>query len=136
MNTAEHLLKYGIKPSVQRMAIMEYLRTHRTHPTADEIYSALSPSIPTLSKTTVYNTLKLFSEKGAALSLNIEDKNTRFDGDVSSHAHFICENCGQIHDLPLSEQQNTALKQQTNDLMIKEVQVYYKGYCKTCKHNH
>ena len=43
---------------MQRIAIMEYLMEHRTHPSADEIYTALSPSMPTLSKTTVYNTLK------------------------------------------------------------------------------
>ena len=39
------------KRQVQRIAIMNYLIEHRTHPTVDEIYTALSPSIPTLSKT-------------------------------------------------------------------------------------
>lgn len=29
------LLGHGIKPSVQRLAVMEYLKTHCTHPTAD-----------------------------------------------------------------------------------------------------
>ena len=38
------LLGHGIKPSVQRLAVMEYLKTHCTHPTADEIFSALSPN--------------------------------------------------------------------------------------------
>ena len=56
------LVKYGIHPSVQRIAIMDYLIKHRTHPTVDEVYTALSDEIPTLSKTTVYNTLKLFAE--------------------------------------------------------------------------
>lgn len=54
----ERLQGHNIKPSVQRIAIMKYLMEHRTHPTVDEIYTALSPTIPTLSKTTVYNTLK------------------------------------------------------------------------------
>ena len=53
MNSVDRLVKYGIKPSVQRIAIMDYLMTHRTHPTADEVYMALCDSIPTLSKTTV-----------------------------------------------------------------------------------
>ena len=44
---------------MQRIAIMEYLMEHPIHPSADDIYTALSPSMPTLSKTTVYNTLKL-----------------------------------------------------------------------------
>ena len=46
---------------MQRIAIMEYLMDNPIHPSADDIYTALSPSMPTLSKTTVYNTLKLFS---------------------------------------------------------------------------
>ncbi|MBR4922900.1 MAG: transcriptional repressor, partial [Bacteroidaceae bacterium] len=57
MKTYEYLLSFGIKPSVQRIAIMDYLMTHRTHPAIDEIYLALCEDIPTLSKTTVYNTL-------------------------------------------------------------------------------
>ena len=29
------LRRYNIKPSVQRMAVLDYLMTHHTHPTAD-----------------------------------------------------------------------------------------------------
>ncbi|EJX04128.1 iron uptake regulatory protein [gut metagenome] len=69
-------MDHGVKPSVQRIAIMDYLLKNRTHPTAEEIYSALVNLIPTLSKTTVYNTLKLFVEQGAALMLTIDEKNS------------------------------------------------------------
>ena len=60
----EQLTLHGVKPSVQRLAVMEYLLTHRTHPTVDEIYRALVSKIPTLSQATVYNTLKLFVSHG------------------------------------------------------------------------
>ena len=97
-----YLMEYGIRPSLQRLAIMEYLVTHPTHPTADEIHTALSPSMPTLSKTTVYNTLKLLAAHRAILLLDIDERNSRFDGDVSPHAHFRCRNCGAVYDLPLA----------------------------------
>ena len=71
MNVYEYLLSYDIKPSVQRIAIMDYLLKHHTHPCIDEIYMALHDDIPTLSKTTVYNTLKLFVEHGAAKMLMV-----------------------------------------------------------------
>ena len=74
---------------MQRIAIMQYLMEHPIHPSADDIYTALSPSMPTLSKTTVYNTLKLFSEQGAAQMLTIDEKNTNFDADTSIHSHFF-----------------------------------------------
>lgn len=54
MDVIERLQSHSIKPSVQRIAIMQYLMDHHTHPTVDEIYTALAPSMPTLSKTTVY----------------------------------------------------------------------------------
>lgn len=56
MTAYEYLLDHQIKPSVQRIAIMDYLLKHKTHPCIDEIYTALCKEIPTLSKTTVYNT--------------------------------------------------------------------------------
>ena len=72
MKSYDYLISYNIKPSVQRIAIMDYLLAHKTHPSIDEIYLALCKDIPTLSKTTVYNTLKLFVEHGAALMLTID----------------------------------------------------------------
>lgn len=50
MKPYERLLEHNIKPSMQRIAIMEYLMNHPIHPSADDIYTALSPSMPTLSK--------------------------------------------------------------------------------------
>ena len=44
MDVVKRLQNHNIKPSVQRIAIMNYLIEHRTHPTVDEIYTALSPS--------------------------------------------------------------------------------------------
>ena len=134
MTTANYLIEHNIKPSVQRVAVMDYLKEHKTHPTADEIFNALSPAMPTLSKTTVYNTLKLFTEQGAALCINIEEKNARFDGDVSQHAHFICLACGSIYDV-FAKFDNTVSIKSFDGLTITQMQIYYKGFCKKCKEN-
>ena len=131
MNASSYLLEHGIKPSIQRIVIMEYLETHKTHPTVDEIYNALSPDIPTLSKTTVYNTLKLFVEKGVAISINIDEKNVRYDGDVSVHAHFICSRCGNIYDV-YSESLIAVACSKLGNKKVLETQVYYRGYCEKC----
>ena len=47
MKPYDRLLEHNIKPSMQRIAIMEYLMEHPIHPSADDIYTALSPSMPT-----------------------------------------------------------------------------------------
>ena len=57
--TASILKDHGIRPSLQRVCVYRYLRGVKTHPTVDEIYSALLPEYPSLSRTTVYNTLEL-----------------------------------------------------------------------------
>ena len=132
MNSGDRLVKYGIKPSVQRIAIMDYLMTHRTHPTADEVYMALCNSIPTLSKTTVYNTLKLFVEQQAALMLTINDKNVHFDGDTSLHSHFFCRRCGKVYDLPYSGKKREARELDIEGHAVEEIHHYYKGICKEC----
>lgn len=132
MKSYDRLLEYNIKPSMQRIAIMEYLMEHRTHPSADEIYTKLSPTMPTLSKTTVYNTLKLFSEQGAALMLTIDERNANFDADTSQHAHFLCKKCGQIYDLPFSKEVKAVEGLQMDGHEVREMHYYYKGICKKC----
>ena len=131
-NIGNRLLEFGVKPSMQRIAIMEYLTEHFTHPTVDLIFNDLYPSIPTLSKTTVYNTLKLLEEQGAIQAIHIDDKNVRYDADISHHAHFKCKCCGCILDLPLKDLPAFENKD-SEDIVITECQVYYKGYCKKCK---
>lgn len=123
-----YLEKFGIRPSVQRIAIAEYLMKHRTHPTADEIFAALSSQIPTLSKTTVYNTLKLFAESGVTTMLVIDEKNIRFDGETKPHAHLKCKKCGKIIDVMGCRLPRYRRK----DFCVLETQVFFLGFCEEC----
>ena len=144
MKSYDYLISYNIKPSVQRIAIMDYLLAHKTHPSIDEIYLALCKDIPTLSKTTVYNTLKLFVEHGAALMLTIDEKNACFDGDTSLHApvsythlrahetNFLCKKCGKIFDLPYSNEVKKVEQIDMNGFKVDEIHQYYKGICPAC----
>ncbi|NDV65254.1 Fur family transcriptional regulator [Bacteroides sp. 224] len=127
-----YLKSHDIKPTMQRVVIMQYLMEHRTHPTIDEIFCSLSPSIPTLSKATVYNTLKLLYEKNAVLSLTIDEKNVRYDAYTYTHAHFKCKKCGRIYDIPLDENQVPPFSNDTNH-KLDETQVYFLGICEHCQ---
>lgn len=127
------LIEYNIKPSPQRMAIMEYLLNSNTHPTIDEMYNCLIKSMPTLSKTTIYNTLKLFIENGAAQMLTINEKTSCYDADTTPHAHFICEKCNKVLDLYYDIEDIVPKSENMHGHMIKSMQVYYRGICKDCK---
>lgn len=134
VQTHRYLQQYSIKPSMQRTAVMEYLMQNKIHPTIDEIFTALSPIMPTLSKTTVYNTLDLFVEKGAVQVLTLDEKNARYDVDISKHAHFFCKSCGKVHDI---FNLNSEIFSFPNSPMftINSVEISYSGICNTCKGN-
>ena len=126
----EYLKENGIKPSFQRIKILEYLLNTKEHPTVDTIYKFLISEIPTLSKTTVYNTLNLFVENGIAIIVTIEENEARYDADTSIHGHFKCKKCGKVYDFSVDENNLTA-----NDLdgfVIHNQHVYYKGICNKC----
>lgn len=131
ISTYDYLNQHNVKPSVQRMAVMNYLREHRTHPTADEIYTNLVGSIPTLSKTTVYNTLRLLVENGAAIMLTIDERNACFDAYVEPHAHFFCNECKKVYDLPLKSSL-IGLTNDTEGFTVTESNLYYRGICSNC----
>ena len=97
-NIKEYLLEHNIKPSYSRIHIMEYLLSKKSHPTVDEIYKELAKDIPTLSKTTVYNTLSIFADNNIARVVTIEDNETRYDADMLNHGHFKCKSCGVVYD--------------------------------------
>jgi Fur family transcriptional regulator, peroxide stress response regulator len=126
------LSQKGLQPSVQRVAILEFLCTNRIHPTAEQIWLRLSPGMPTLSRTTVYNTLKLFAELGIVRTLVIEEKEMRFDIDTSHHGHFSCDRCGRVFDFA-ARNPGAAAASELDGFEIRERHLYYKGLCKECR---
>ncbi len=68
---AEQLRRFGVAPSTPRIAVYKYLCEMRNHPTADEVYNVLLPLYPTLSRTTVYNTMKVLREHRAVQTILI-----------------------------------------------------------------
>lgn len=134
LETHQYLRHYSIKPSMQRSAVMNFLLHNRIHPTIDEIYLALSPTMPTLSKTTVYNALDLFVERGAVRALVIDDKNVRYDVNISAHAHFMCRSCGGIQDI-FGLKTSMYLMPESNKFKIEAIDICYFGNCINCSDN-
>ena len=92
------LIALGIRPSIQRVAIMKYLQAHHTHPTVEDVFLALKKQLPTVSRTTVYNTLRMLSEHHAALMITIDEHRVCYDGVTDPHAHFFCKRCEKVFD--------------------------------------
>ena len=111
---------------------MDYLLTHYTHPTVEEVFLALRGEIPTLSRTTVYKTLRMLSEHKAAQMITIDDHRVCYDGDTTPHVHFFCKHCGKVYDL-VDEVAPMPSNNVIDGNLIDESQLYYKGICKKCR---
>jgi Fur family transcriptional regulator, iron response regulator len=96
------LRERGIQPTSQRVAVARYVLQTDEHPSADQVFAKVKPTLPILSRATVYNTLNLFVKQGLLRELIIAEGKTVFDPNVERHHHFIEEDSGRIHDVPWS----------------------------------
>ena len=127
------LVACGLRPSMQRLAIMRYLMLHATHPTIEDIFRDLKGEIPTLSRTTLYNTLRLFAENKAAQMITIDDHHVCYDGDMRPHVHFLSKNCGKVIDLFDVPAPSCDEVKEVCGHKVDDVQLYYRGICSECQ---
>lgn len=94
------LREHGVQPTVQRVAVAEYVLLTDEHPSAEHVYARVRERFPLLSRATVYNTLNLLVEKRLLRQLTLAEGRVVFDPNLERHHHFIDETTGTIHDVP------------------------------------
>jgi Fur family peroxide stress response transcriptional regulator len=129
----EKLNDADIQASAPRLAIASFVLNTESHPTAEDIKREVEKSFPMVSLATVYNTLKLFVERG--LVIEVEDSGSRgvkrcirYDRNTKPHFHFIDEDTGEMHDLDpraLKVSPNQSLL--GSQYVISEINVTVKG---------
>jgi len=124
------LKENSIITTPQRLEILRYLDDHRIHPTADQIYIDLKEKTPSLSKTTVYNSLEIFKEHSIIQTLTISGSEIRYDFNCNMHHHFMCKKCNRIIDLDISCPHIDKIRKE--GYQIDEAHGYFKGICKEC----
>ena len=92
----EHILKKGFRVTQQRLLISEvFFEESAEHANIDELYQQVRKRDPNIGYATVYRTLKLLTECGLAVSMQI-DGTRRFEPNRDHHDHLICTDCGKI----------------------------------------
>lgn len=128
------LKESGVRITPQRHAVLEYLLTSMTHPTADEIYKALEAKFPSMSVATVYNNLRVLRKIGLVRELTYGDDSSRFDCNMTEHYHVICDACGEIvdFDYPALDEVELLAEQVTGfDVSHHRLELY--GKCEACQ---
>ena len=119
----------------KRDAILTYLRSTDTHPSAEMVFTKLKPEIPDLSMGTVYRNLNLFKQQGLAVSVATVKGVERFDGNTEPHVHFICQECDAVIDL-VEMQVPEALKSVAESCCggsVTDCQLSFTGLCRECQ---
>ena len=125
-DTLQVLRRHGIQATPQRIAVAEYVLGARTHPSAEEVWAHVRRHCPTLSRATVYNTLKLFAEKKLLKAQVLKEGTVLFDPRIDAHHHFIDVETGAIYDVPWAALEVTGAKN-LRDFDVREYHVVLRG---------
>ena len=98
--TRELLREHGLRATRQREDVYLALASNKHHMSADEIHGSVGSNPPGMSLATVYNTLEALAEAGLCRKLPSACGASRYDADVSEHAHLVTAD-GQVLDVPL-----------------------------------
>jgi len=132
-----HLSRRGLKPSAQRLQILDVILRGPRHLTANEIYQNVRKKHIGIGYATVYRTLNLLREAGLCLELTCEDGVRRYEhiGDEEDHHdHLICTKCGryvEVMDPQIERLQEKLFKAHEFYPQRHRMELY--GICKKCK---
>jgi len=127
------LREKGLKVTPQRLAVIDALvKNRKLHPGASLIYKEARKKTKSVSLSTVYATLKEFSENGLIKSLEFDRMENRYDANLSEHINLICKRCGAIidYDLPTTVEPRDIVKK--SGFVVTEARMEYYGYCRDC----
>ena len=123
-----------MKYSKQRESILNYVKSVKTHPTAEIIYQEVRKQDNKISLGTVYRNLEKLNQNGDIKRLKMANEKDRFDGDVSHHYHGICTRCGKLIDIFVDyyEDIDRYINKNTNSEVVSH-DVIFNVICPECK---
>lgn len=129
----ERLHRAGLKATGPRMIILAALEHDHSHPTAEQLYEMLRQDHPSLSLSTVYQTLDAFLRTGLCRRVSGAGDRLRVDGTPQDHDHAVCRLCGAIFDIDRRYfQLPTPPAQLPNGLRVTGVRFEYDVICPAC----
>lgn len=113
----------GVKPTSQRLEIGAVLLNGPQHVSADQILGSLRNSGSKVSKATVYNTLKLFTQRGLMREVSIDSARQFYDSTTHHHHHFYNVDTGELTDIDPADLAFSRLPSLPCDTEAQEVEV-------------
>src|SRR5450432_889189 len=125
----------GLRCTPQRYAVMAFLMEHTSHPTAAEIFAAVTRVDPRCSRATTYNNLRDLVQAGLVREVAVEGRAARFDATGMRHHHFICDRCGNVDDIEWYNVPKPA-SGSLGKRIFRECELIFRGLCAKCAPGH
>jgi len=125
----------GLRCTAQRYAVMAFLKDHKGHPTAAEIFEAVNRMDPRSSRATTYNNLRDLVKAGLVREVAVEGRAGRFDLAGMPHHHFICDRCGNVEDMEWYDVPRPA-RRSVGKRIVRDCQLIFRGLCTRCAQRH
>lgn len=118
--------------SVRREIIYDIVASTKSHPTAEWVYERARLISDGIGIATVYRNLRSMAECGRLDTVETTDGITHYDADLSTHAHFVCKECGKILDFDFcADECEHSLVADGYEVERRKLVLY--GVCPDCK---
>lgn len=114
-----------------RKILLNIINSAMEHMTAEEIYFKAKQAEPSIAVGTVYRNLGLMTDAGEIRRIIMQNAPDRYDKTMVPHEHLICQNCGELSDITVSDLKSY-LEQQTG-IEILGYDLNLKYVCDKCK---
>ena len=124
----------GLRCTVQRRVILETVLSLANHPTADQVYEAVLPRLPGVSRTTVYRALESLARVGVITKACHPGKAVRYDSRTETHHHLVCLRCDEVIDI--TDERLDALPVPDTSALgfeVSDFRVQLRGTCRRCR---
>jgi Fur family peroxide stress response transcriptional regulator len=131
----ETISQKGFRFTAQRREVYDALLQH-DHPTAVDVFLRVQKKLSGISLATVYNCLETLAECGLVRAVNHDRQPSRYCANLEPHAHFFCEQCGAVADVPCGPEESfdpaTAGWQLPAGAIVTHQEVAFRGKCPDC----
>ncbi len=126
----------GMRLTRQRLAIYKELAGRHDHPNVERLYRAVKPRIPHISLFTVYRTMNALESAGLVWRVATWKGQARYDANVETHAHFLCEKCGRIHDIEVGDLSDLCRRVAGDKGTVRRLDLMFYGEGPMCRGEH
>jgi Fur family ferric uptake transcriptional regulator len=124
--------KKGQRFTSQKKDVM--LALQKKPQTVLEIFDLVKSAKKSIDKATVYRILTGFVEMGIVRDVHLGNREIRYElTDNEHHHHLVCDNCGSIEDISLSEDALLKEAHTQSSFKIRTHSLEFFGMCKKCQ---